>query len=50
MEYSQPLRYGLNLDLNGIERVIIQFSVPENYGFDTIITEYLYRSPFLYGC
>jgi hypothetical protein len=26
------------LDLNGNERVIIQLSVPENYGFDTIIT------------
>jgi hypothetical protein len=29
-------------------------SVPENYGFDTIISDYFYRSPFptshLYGC
>jgi hypothetical protein len=24
--------------------------VPENYGFDTIISEYFYRSPYLYGC
>ena len=40
----------LNLDLNGIEGVIIHLSVPENYGFDTIISEYFYRSPFLYGC
>ena len=43
-------RWGLNLDLNDIERVIINLSVPENYGFDTIISEYIYRSPFLYGC
>jgi hypothetical protein len=34
----------LNLDLKGIERVIIHISVPENYGFDTI--DYFYRSPF----
>jgi hypothetical protein len=40
----------LNLDINGIEGVIIHLSVPENYGFDTIISEYFYRSPFLYEC
>ena len=28
-------QWGLNLDLNGIEKVIIQHSVLENYGFDT---------------
>ena len=39
----------LNLDLNGIEGVIIHLNVPENYGFYTIISEYFYRSPFLYG-
>jgi len=44
------MRWGLNLDLNGIESVIIQLSVPENYAFESIISEYLYRSPFLYGC
>ena len=27
---------GLNLDLNGIDTVIIQLSVPENYAFDNI--------------
>ena len=54
--YSLPplWRCGLNLDLNGIERVIIHLGVPENYGFDTIIRDYFYRSPFpttpLYGC
>ena len=40
--YSYPLhplwRWGLNLDLNDIKRVIIHLSVPENYGFDTIIS------------
>jgi hypothetical protein len=31
---SPPLcKWGLNLDLNGIERVIIYLSVPEKYGF-----------------
>jgi hypothetical protein len=52
--YSYPLptlwRWGLNLDLNDIERVVIHLSVPENYGFNTIISEYFYRSLFLYGC
>jgi hypothetical protein len=46
--YSYPLpplwRWGLNLDLNSIERVIIHLSVPKNYGFDTIINYYFYRS------
>ena len=41
--YSYPLpplwRWGLKLDLNGIE------SAPENYGFDTMISDYFYRSP-----
>ena len=37
----------LSLELNGIEGVIIHLSVPENYGFDTIISEYFYRSPFM---
>jgi hypothetical protein len=37
--------YGDILDLNGIERVIIHLSVPENYGFNTIICGYFYRSP-----
>jgi len=40
----------INLDLNDIERVIDHLSVPENYGFDISISEYFYRSPFLYGC
>ena len=52
--YSYPLpplwQWGLKLDLNSIEGVIIHFSVPENDGFDTIISEYFYRLPFLYGC
>jgi len=43
-------KWGLNLDLNVIEGVIIHLSVPQNFGFDTIISEYFYRSPFLYGC
>ena len=43
-------RWGLNLDLNDIERVIIHLSVPNNYGFDTIISEYFYSLPILYGC
>ena len=51
--YSYPLpslwQLGLNLDLNNIKRVIIHLSVPENYVFDTIISEYFYRSPFLMG-
>ena len=38
-----------DVGLNSIEQVIIYPSVPENYGFDTIISEYFYRSPFLYG-
>jgi hypothetical protein len=33
-----------------MEGVIIHLSVPEYYDFDTIISEYFYRSPFLYGC
>ena len=49
--YLYPLpplwRWGLNLDLNGIERVIIHLSVPENYGFDSITSDYFYRSPFV---
>ena len=28
-----------NLDLNGIQGVIIHLSDPENYGFDTIISD-----------
>ena len=52
--HSYPLpplwRWGFNLDLNGIERVIIKLSVPKYYAFDTIISEYFYRLPFLYGC
>ena len=36
--YSYPLTtlwwWGLNLDLNGMERVVIHLSVPKNYGFD----------------
>ena len=47
--YSYPLpplwRQAFNLDLNGIEWVIIYLSVPENYGFDTTINDYFYRSP-----
>jgi hypothetical protein len=47
--YLYPLpplwQWGLNLDLNGIERVIIHLSFPQNYGFDTIINDYLYRLP-----
>ena len=35
----------LNLDSNGIEGVIIHLSVPENYGCDTIISIYFYKSP-----
>jgi len=34
------------LDLNGIERVIIILILPENFSFDTIISDYFYRSPF----
>ena len=48
--YSYPLpplwRWGLNLDLNCIERVIINLIVPENYNFDTIVSDYFYSSPF----
>ena len=44
-----PYGDGHNLDLNGIERVIILLSVPENYAFDTIISEYFYRSSFFMG-
>ena len=33
-------QWGLNLDLNGIGSVIINISVSENYGFDTIISDY----------
>jgi hypothetical protein len=32
-------QWGLNLVLNGIERVITHLSVPENFGFDTIISD-----------
>ena len=51
----QPLwQWGLNLDLNSIEIVIIHLSVPKNYGFDTIMSDYFYRSllttPQHYGC
>ena len=49
--YSYPLP--LNLDLNEIERVIIHLRFPENYSFDTIISDYFYRLPFtpyLCGC
>ena len=42
----QPYGDGDNLDLNGIERVIIHLSVPENYGFDTIVSDYFYRSSY----
>ena len=49
--YSYPLpslwRWGLNLDLNDMERDIIHLSVPENYGFHTIICDYFYKSPFI---
>ena len=45
---------GTQLGLKLHERVIINLSVPENYGFDIIISDYFYRSPFptphLYGC
>ena len=48
--YSYPLprlwRWGLNLDLNSIQRVIIHLSVPEIYNFDTIIIDQFYRSSF----
>ena len=44
--YSYPLpppwRWGLNFNLNGIEIVIIHLSVLDNYGFDTIVSEYCY--------
>jgi hypothetical protein len=39
----------LNLDLNDTEGVITHLSVPENYDFDTIISEYFHRSPFFMG-
>ena len=52
--YWYPLpplwRSELNLDLDGIKRGIIHLIVPKNYGFDTIISEYFYKSPFLFGC
>ena len=48
--YSYPLPPLWRLDLNYIERVIIHLSVPENYSFDAIISEYFYRPSFLYGC
>ena len=48
--YSYPLPPLWRLDLNDIERVIIHLSFQENYGFNTIIREYFYRSPFLYEC
>ena len=47
---TTPNAMGLNLDLNDIERVIIHLSVHEKYAFETIISDYFYRSPFLYGC
>ena len=47
---NYPYGDGDNLDLNGIERGIIQLIVPENYGFDTIVSEYFYKLPFLYKC
>ena len=34
-----PYQWGLSLDLNGIEGVIIHLSAPESYGFDNIISE-----------
>ena len=47
MHILTPLwQWGLNLDLNVIERVIIKLIVPENYSFDTIISDYFYRLPF----
>ena len=33
------------MDLNGIERVIINLSVPGNYSFDTIISDYFTGRP-----
>ena len=51
--YFYPLpplwRWGFNLDLNGIERVVIPLSILENYVFDIVINEYFHWSPFLYG-
>ena len=45
--YSHPLpplwQWGLNLDLNGIEGVTIHLSVPKNYGFESIISDYFYK-------
>ena len=35
--------YGDGVDLNNIERVIINLIVPENYSFDTIISDHFYR-------
>ena len=47
-------RWELNLDLKGIEGVIINLILRENYSFDNFISDYFYRSPFttphLYGC
>ena len=42
-------QWGLNKDLKGIERVI-HLSIPENYGFDTIICDYYsyHRDPNSY--
>ena len=37
LTFNTPMAMGTQLGLNGIERVIINLSVPENYGFDTII-------------
>jgi hypothetical protein len=37
------------LDSKDIERVVIHLSISENYGFDTIISEKFYRSPFFKG-
>ena len=51
--YSHPLpplwRWGIILVLNGIERVIIHLSVPENYGFDTIILNIFKDRPSFKG-
>ena len=48
-------RWELNLYLNGTDRVIIHFIVPENYGVDAIISDHFRGRPFthpshLYGC
>ena len=42
---TTPMAMGTQLGFKRIERVIIHLSVPQNYGFDTIICDYFYRSP-----